>query len=69
MNSQKHEPRKRNYMVIGPLAGGLLGAMFGIILSLAVDNFAFIGVGVALGTSVGAAIGQDLHLKEGNEVK
>ena len=36
---------------------------FGVVFSIVIDNFSFIGVGIAIGVSVGVAIGQSIENK------
>ena len=40
---------------------------FGIPISIATDNFGFIGIGPALGVAVGLSIGQSIETKYKNE--
>jgi hypothetical protein len=39
----------------------LFGVPYGIVLSVAVDNFAFLGTGVAVGVGMGVAIGTAMN--------
>ncbi len=56
-NHHKHQKQAR--MRVGYMATGIaLGLIFGVALSVAVDNFAFLGVGIAIGTALGAAFSQ-----------
>lgn len=59
---------KRKYMVIGMAAFGIpLGVVYGSIF----DNYAFIGVGLPIGMSLGIAIGSEKDkkvFKQGNQL-
>jgi hypothetical protein len=65
------EALKRQTTGQGMAIGMALFLPAGFILSIAIDNFAFIGIGLPIGVAVGVAIGEGLYqrkLKErGNE--
>lgn len=61
------ETLKREAMSQGMAIGMVLFMPFGIILSMATDNFAFIGVGVPIGVAVGVAIGKSLSQRKMQE--
>jgi hypothetical protein len=65
------EALKRQTMGQGMAIGMALFIPVGIIFSILIGNFAFVGMGLPLGVAVGVAIGEDLlqrKLKErGNE--
>lgn len=66
-----YEALKREATGLGMAIGMLLFLPVGFILSIATDNFAFIGLGLPIGVAVGAGIGNSLlqrRLREfGNE--
>jgi hypothetical protein len=65
------EALKRESMSKGMAIGMVLFMPFGLILSVVIGSFAFIGLGIPLGVSVGVAIGEDLFQRRlterGNE--
>jgi hypothetical protein len=55
------EASETNYMGVGIAIGMGFGVPYGIVLSAAVDNFAFLGVGAAVGVGMGVAVGTGLN--------
>jgi hypothetical protein len=55
------EAGETNHMCVGMAIGVMFGVPYGIVLSAAVDNFAFLGVGAAVGVGMGVAIGTALN--------
>ena len=64
----EQEALKRETMGQGMAIGMVLFIPFGIILSILIGNFAFIGMGIPLGVSVGVAIGEDLYKRKIKEL-
>jgi len=72
MNDNSKENKKYPEGHFVGLWTGLGIAMFaglGVPLSIALDNFAFIGIGPAIGVGVGIAIGQSIEDKKKKEGK
>ena len=59
--STGQEPKKVDYVTQGFGLGLVLGAGWGVVLSAALDNPAFIAIGVGCGISLGLAIGTSLQ--------
>ncbi len=58
------EALKRQTMGQGMAIGMVMFIPFGIILSILIGNFAFIGMGLPLGVAVGVAIGESLYQRK-----
>jgi hypothetical protein len=62
---------KRQTMGQGMAIGMVLFLPAGFILSIAIDNFAFVGIGLPIAVAVGVAIGESLYKRKleesGNE--
>jgi hypothetical protein len=61
------EALKRETMGQGMAIGMALFIPVGIIFSIFIDSFAFIGMGLPLGVAVGVAIGEDLYKRKMKE--
>ena len=61
------EALKRKAMGQGMAIGMVLFLPVGLILSILIDNFAFIGVGLPIGVAVGVAIGKSLYQRKMQE--
>ena len=60
-------PQKPNYLGLGISYGLIFGAGLSTILSLVLDNPAFIGIGAGLGMCLGVAIGAGLERRAKSE--
>jgi len=60
----RKEELKQHYQDKGIAIGVVLFMPFGVILWLLLDNPGFLGVGPALGISIGIAIGEAMYKKE-----
>lgn len=58
------EALKRQTMSKGMAIGMVLFMPFGVILWLLLDNSVMLGMGIVLGISIGAAIGEAMYKKE-----
>jgi len=58
--NRDHEALKRQAMSKGMAIGMGIFIPFGIIFSILIGNFAFVGLGIPLAVSVGVAIGESL---------
>jgi len=63
-DEQRTEELKQQYKRKGMGIGMALFMPFGVILWLLLDNPGFLGVGPALGISIGIAIGEAMYKKE-----
>jgi hypothetical protein len=63
MSQQSNEPtkRKEHYMGQGMALGMAMFAPLGIVLSIVTDNYGLLGIGPAIGISIGVAIGEHLY--------
>jgi hypothetical protein len=62
--NNEQEALKRQTMGQGMAIGMVLFIPFGIIFSILIGNFAWIGWGLPLGVSVGVAIGESLYQRK-----
>ena len=60
-NANDRVSKTTNHKSLGLALGLLFGAGLGTVLSVALDNPAFIGVGAGAGISIGLAIGSGLE--------
>ncbi len=60
----EQEALKRETMGQGMAIGMVLFIPVGVIFSILIGNFAFIGMGLPLGVAVGVAIGEDLYKRK-----
>lgn len=63
-DENRKEELKQHYRSRGIAIGTVLFMPFGVILWLLLDNPGFLGVGPALGISIGIAIGEAMYRKE-----
>ena len=66
MNSQDQDKKKYpegHFVGLGMAFGVAIFAGLGVPLSIATDNYAFVGIGPAMGVGVGLAIGTGLENK------
>lgn len=61
------EALKRKTTGQGMAIGMVLFLPVGFILSIAIDNFAFVGIGLPIAVAVGAAIGKSLYQRKMRE--
>ena len=68
MNQDDYKALKRQSTAQGMAIGLILFLPVGFLLSIAVDNYAFIGIGLPIGVAIGAAIGQNLFQRKLKEL-
>jgi hypothetical protein len=63
MSKDTNDPtkQKQHYMGLGMAIGMAMFAPLGIVLSIVTDNPGLLGIGPAVGVSIGVAIGEHLH--------
>jgi hypothetical protein len=61
MSANDREPRQEPYLTLGVSLGLLFGSALGVVLGLALDNMAFMAIGVGTGLTMGLSIGTALQ--------
>jgi hypothetical protein len=64
LNEKQREALKRKFQEKGMIIGMLMFMPVGVAMWLLLGNPGLLGIGPALGISVGVAIGEDLYNKE-----
>ena len=61
-----HHNQPRTTLMLSMLIGGLLGALASITLAVVTDTMGLIGIGPAIGTTLGMSIGMALENQQQN---
>jgi predicted outer membrane lipoprotein len=63
-SSKEQNPEQTNFLAPGLAFGLILGAAFGIVFGVALDNMAFMAIGVGAGLTLALSIGTAMQERQ-----